>query len=92
MRKLVIKAAALLLTALIPTLTACSGQEGAVKSDTLYVKKIDNLSEDFIMGCDVSTVISLENSGVKYYDYDGKEADLFEVLKKSGVNYVRVRV
>lgn len=92
MRKLVIKAAALLLTALIPTLTACSGQEGAVKSDTLYVKKIDNLSEDFIMGCDVSTVISLENSGVKYYDYNGKEADLFEVLKKSGVNYVRVRV
>ena len=92
MRKLVIKAAALLLTALIPALTACSGQEGAVKSDTLYVKKIDNLSEDFIMGCDVSTVISLENSGVKYYDYNGKEADLFEVLKKSGVNYVRVRV
>lgn len=92
MRKLVVKAAALLLTALIPTLTACSGQEGAVKSDTLYVKKIDNLSEDFIMGCDVSTVISLENSGVKYYDYNGKEADLFEVLKKSGVNYVRVRV
>ena len=63
-----------------------------IKSDSLYVKKIDNLPEDFIMGCDISTVISEENSGVKYYDYDGNEADLFSVLKASGVNYVRVRV
>ena len=63
-----------------------------IKSDSLYVKKIDNLPEDFIMGCDISTVISEENSGVRYYDYDGNEADLFSVLKASGVNYVRVRV
>lgn len=92
MKKLAVKAASLLLAALIPTLSACTGQGKTLKSDTLYVEKIDNLSEDFIMGCDVSTVISLENSGVKYYDYDGKEADLFSVLKESGVNYVRVRV
>ncbi|SDB31393.1 arabinogalactan endo-1,4-beta-galactosidase [Ruminococcaceae bacterium FB2012] len=61
-------------------------------SDTLYVKKIENMRDDFIMGCDISSVISLEKSGVKFYDYDGKEADLFDVLKQSGVNYVRVRV
>ena len=61
-------------------------------SDTLYVKKIENLRDDFIMGVDVSSVISLEKSGVKFYDYDGSEGDLFEILKKSGVNYIRVRI
>ena len=61
-------------------------------SNTLYVEKIENLSEDFIMGCDVSTVKSLEASGVKFYDYDGSEKDLFKILRNSGVNYIRVRV
>lgn len=31
-------------------------------SDSLYVKKVEGLRDDFIMGCDVSTVISLEKS------------------------------
>ena len=41
---------------------------------------------------DASSVISLENAGVKYYDYDGKENDVFNTLAKSGINYIRVRV
>ena len=61
-------------------------------SDTLWVKKIDGLKDDFIMGCDISSVISLEEAGVKFYDYDGKEADIFQTLKASGVNYIRVRI
>ena len=40
-------------------------------SDTLYVKKVENLNDDFIMGADISSVLSLEKSGVKFYDYDG---------------------
>lgn len=63
-----------------------------VESDTLYAKKIENLSDDFIMGMDVSSVIAEEQSGVKYYDYDGKEADLFKVIHDNGINMVRVRV
>ena len=63
-----------------------------ISSDSLYVKKVEGLSDDFIMGCDISSVISLENSGVKFYDYDGSEGDIFAILKKSGVNYIRVRV
>ena len=35
-----------------------------VESSSLYVKKVENLSEDFMMGMDASSVISLENSGV----------------------------
>lgn len=61
-------------------------------SSDIYVEKIEGLSESFIRGVDVSSVISLENSGVVYYDYEGNEQDIFKTLKQSGVNYVRVRV
>ena len=59
---------------------------------TLYVKKVENLPEDFIFGMDVSSVLAEEASGVKYYDFDGNEADLFRVLADNGINYIRVRV
>lgn len=63
-----------------------------VTSDTLYVKKVEDLPDGFIMGMDASSVISLENSGVKYYDFDGNEADVFKTLSENGVNAIRVRV
>ena len=44
---------------------------------SLYVKKVDNYKNDLIQGMDVSQVISLENSGVKYYNFDGEEEDVF---------------
>ena len=58
----------------------------------LYVRKVENLPEDFIFGMDVSSVLAEEASGVKYYDFDGKETDLFLLLADSGINTVRVRV
>jgi len=61
-------------------------------SETLQVTKINNLSNDFYMGMDASSVISLEEGGVTYYDYDGNEADVFKVLAESGVNLIRIRV
>ena len=63
-----------------------------VTSDSLYVKKVENLTDDFIMGMDASCVPALEASGVKYYDYDGAEKDVYEILAKNGVNYIRVRI
>ena len=57
-----------------------------------YVEKVNNLSSDFILGMDASCVPSLEASGVKYYDYDGKEEDVFKILSDSGINYIRVRI
>ena len=62
------------------------------KSDEIYVRKIENIPDDFIFGVDASEVISLENSGVKYYDYNGEECDVFKVLAQSGVTHIRVRV
>lgn len=63
-----------------------------VTSDSLYVKKVENLPDDFIMGMDASCIPALEDSGVKYYDYDGKEKDVYEILSQNGINYIRVRI
>ncbi len=63
-----------------------------VESDSLYVKKVDGLSDDFIMGMDASCVPALEASGVKYYDFDGTEKDVYEILSDNGINYIRVRI
>ena len=78
----------LILFLFLPCLSA--GAESA--SDTLYVKKVENLPEDFIFGMDISSVLAEEKSGVKYYDFDGKETDLFSLLSENGINYIRVRV
>lgn len=63
-----------------------------VTSDSLYVKKVGNLPKDFIMGMDASSVISLEDSGVKYYNFNGEEEDVFKILADNGINTIRVRV
>lgn len=63
-----------------------------VSSDSLFVQKVEGLPDDFILGMDASAVISLENSGVKYYGFDGTEQDVFKVLSENGINFIRVRV
>ena len=66
--------------------------DSKIEGSDLFVKKVENLTEDFIMGMDASSVIAEEASGVKYYNYDGQEQDVFQTLAESGVNYIRVRV
>ena len=65
---------ALLLALLVLTGCAKGGatvKKQAVTSDTLYVEKIEGLKDDFILGADVSSLLSEEASGVKYYDFSG---------------------
>lgn len=69
-----------------------NGMTDVQTSETLKIEKVANLSEDFIFGMDSSCVPSLEASGVKYYDHDGTEKDVFEILSENGINYIRVRV
>ena len=76
-------------------LTACTPAQppvDAVTSDSLSVQQVTNLPEDFIMGMDASCVPALEKSGVKYYNHDGAEQDVFQILRENGINYIRVRV
>lgn len=58
----------------------------------ITVPRVEGIGEDWINGVDISTVLSLEESGVAFYDFDGNEADLFEVLADAGVNWARIRV
>lgn len=55
-----------------------------------YVNQIKKLN--FYKGVDVSSIISLEESGVKFYSNSGREQDIFQTLKDAGVNCIRVRV
>ena len=75
-------------------LCACGTKsvDKVTSSDEVYIRKIENIPDDFIMGVDLSSVIALENSGVKFYDYDGNEEDIFKVLAESGITHIRVRV
>ncbi len=63
-----------------------------VHSDTLEIEAIENIPEEFIFGMDASCVPSLEAGGVKYYDHDGVEKDVYKILAENGVNYMRVRI
>lgn len=65
---------------------------GKIEGSDLQVQKVENLAEDFIFGMDASTVPALEASGVKYYNFQGQEQDVFQTLAEAGVNYIRVRV
>lgn len=58
----------------------------------IYVEPIADISDDFIRGMDASSVLVEEKSGVKYYNYEGEEQDVFKTLAQSGVNYIRLRV
>ena len=71
--------------------TAFPMPEGPEES-TIYVEPVDGISDDFYRGMDASAVLALENSGVKYYNFDGEEQDVFMTLAQAGVNYIRLRV
>lgn len=62
------------------------------KDSPLWVQKVDNLPEDFILGMDASSVIAEEESGVKYLNSRGEEQDVFQTLSESGITHIRVRV
>ena len=95
-----------LAAALLLPLCACGGPRSAPGTPTpqpaqqtapqpdapLSIRPVDGLPEDFILGMDVSSVLSEEASGVRYFDFDGTERDLFEILAGAGVSHVRVRV
>ena len=73
-------------------LCLCVPAAAGAEESAFYVRKVENLPEDFIFGMDVSSVLAEEASGVKYYDFDGNETDLFRILADNGINYIRVRV
>lgn len=64
----------------------------AAEDAGIYVEPIPDISDDFIRGMDVSSILVEEKSGVKYYGADGMEQDVFTTMAQAGVNYARIRV
>lgn len=64
----------------------------AFANDEISVEKIDFKNPGFIRGMDISSVISLEQSGVTFKNEDNVTEDLLKILADNGVNYIRVRV
>lgn len=58
----------------------------------IHVEKVEGIPKDFIKGVDISSIISLEKSGVVFYNEQGEVQDIFTTLQEHGVNYIRVRV
>ncbi|HPJ01936.1 MAG TPA: glycosyl hydrolase 53 family protein [Candidatus Limiplasma sp.] len=61
-------------------------------ADGVFITPVESLPDDFLFTADVSSVLSLEHSGVTFYDQSGQETDLFALLKSGGFKAVRVRV
>ncbi len=72
--------------------TEASSSASLEVAEETYKTQIESLPDDFIMGMDASSVLVEENSGVRYYDFEGNEQDVFKTLSDSGINYIRLRV
>lgn len=58
----------------------------------IFVAPVTGMRPDFIRGVDIGSVIANENSGVRYFNWDGEEQDIFVTLAEAGVNMVRIRI
>ena len=63
-----------------------------IEYGTIKINKFDKpLRKDFAYGVDVSSIIQVEECGGVFYNKEGKQQDVFEILKDSGVNTIRLR-
>ena len=61
-------------------------------AEKITVLPVSNIPEDFFMGVDVSSLVSVEAGGARFYDAKGIPADPIALLKAGGANAVRIRV
>lgn len=64
----------------------------APEDSDVYVEAVPDISDDFIRGMDLSSVLVEEKSGVKFYNFKGEEQDVFKTFAEAGGNYARLRV
>ncbi len=74
-----------------------AAEDTTVYDAEINVEKVDGLSDDFVMGMDISSIISEFDSGVTYKDFDGNTIDNVTDFCKfladdCGITHVRVRV
>lgn len=61
----------------------------------LYVEPVTGIDNDFMRGVDISSYLSIKESGAVFRDFEGNEVDdagFFAILREAGINWVRIRV
>lgn len=59
----------------------------------LKVNKTEEaLRKDFAFGVDASMIQAVEDNGGVYYNENGQEQEVFQILRRNGVNFVRFRL
>lgn len=74
-----------------PTLGSGTNSE-TFNYQAIKVNPIATLRDDFAMGVDASMVKKVEEMGGKYYNKNGVEQDVFQIMADNGVNFFRVRL
>ncbi|WP_035343414.1 MULTISPECIES: glycoside hydrolase family 53 protein [Dickeya] len=80
---------------MIPTLLAVSlalATSPLMAAESVVIKPLRNTPAGFIKGADISTLLEVERQGAVFYDENHQRADPIVVLKKNGVNYIRLRL
>ena len=75
-------------------LSSCSKVVEPVESSSSQVPSSSSaqpIKIDFYNGADISEVQEYERNNTKFYDVDGKESDIFTILKNHGFNSIRLR-
>ena len=68
-----------------------SSQSSSSSSETPSSSSAQPIKIDFYNGADISEVQEYERNNTKFYDVDGKESDIFTILKNHGFNSIRLR-
>lgn len=61
---------------------------------TFYIYSLSKKKSatDFYIGSDVSSIVEVEENGAIFYDYEGNQSDIFEILKENGMDSIRIRI
>lgn len=85
-----------LILSLVLLLTGCAGDPAPAETfpqdHDPIVEKVEGLSDDFLLGADISSLIALENSGLVYHNFNSEPQELVSLLHDAGINAIRVRV
>lgn len=68
-----------------------SSSQAISSSETPSSSSAQLIKIDFYNGADISEVQEYERNNTKFYDVDGKESDIFTILKNHGFNSIRLR-
>lgn len=91
--KRIISSVMSILIALTPAFAGAPQNAQAAEQSVTFSYFDNNINGgEPIRGVDVSSIISIENAGVKFYNEHGQEQDIFQTLSENGVNYIRIRV